>query len=174
MKDNNDKEFINSGNDDVLYSSDFQITTQDVPDELSLAISLSGCPLKCKGCHSSFTWDPKFGEPMTDEVLHTLIKNNKHISCVLFYGGEWKLKRLLELFGIVKSHDLKICLYTGLTLEEVKERKPEIINNVDYLKVGRYIAELGGLNKKATNQKMYRINQKTRQLEDITNKFFQS
>jgi anaerobic ribonucleoside-triphosphate reductase activating protein len=59
-------------------------------------------------------------------------------------------------------------------LEEVKERKPEIINNVDYLKVGRYIAELGGLNKKATNQKMYRINQKTRQLEDITNKFFKS
>ena len=37
----------------VLYSSSNYITTQDVPDELALAISLSGCPIHCKGCHSA-------------------------------------------------------------------------------------------------------------------------
>ena len=58
----------------VLYSSDYQITTQDVLDELSLAISLSGCPLHCRGCHSSFTWEPTFGEILTDDKLKALIQ----------------------------------------------------------------------------------------------------
>ncbi len=162
---------INNEND-ILYSSDWQITTQDVPDELSLAISISGCPLHCKGCHSSFTWEPTFGQILTDDLLKYLIKKNKYISCVLFYGGEWRLKRLLELINIVKQSNLKVCLYTGLMLEEVKQTKKELIDVLDYLKVGRWIAEKGGLNKKTTNQRLYKI--ENSELFDITNKFFQS
>lgn len=162
---------INNEND-ILYSSDWQITTQDVPDELSLAISISGCPLHCKGCHSSFTWEPTFGQILTDDLLKYLIKKNKYISCVLFYGGEWRLKRLLELINIVKQSNLKVCLYTGLMLEEVKQTKKELIDVLDYIKVGRWIAEKGGLNKKTTNQRLYKI--ENGKLIDFTNKFFQS
>ena len=160
---------------EVLYSSDNQITTQDVPDEITLAISLSGCPLHCKGCHSSFTWKPDFGEILTDDKLEHLIVKNKYISCVLFYGGEWKLNRLLEMIAIVKKHSLKVCLYTGLTMEEVREQKAELLNVLDYIKVGRWMAELGGLNKKTTNQRLYRIDRQGDKVElvDITNKFYQ-
>lgn len=155
----------------MLYSGDYQITTQDVPDEISLAISMSGCPLHCKGCHSSFTWDPTFGVEMTDELLHKLIKKNKYISCVLFWGGEWQLARLLELIEIVKEYKLKVCLYTGLTLNQVKLNCPVLLDKLDYIKVGRWMEELGGLNHKTTNQRLYRIENK--QLTDITNKFYQ-
>ena len=162
--------------DKLLYSSDNQITTQDVPDELTLAISMSGCPLHCKGCHSSFTWDEKFGEPFTDEKLESLIKRNKYISCVLFYGGEWQLERLLELIDIVKQHNLKVCLYTGLMLEEVKQTKAKLLEVLDYIKVGRWIEKLGGLNKKTTNQRLYKIDIKNNksELTDINNKFYQN
>ena len=114
--------------DNVLYFSDNQITTQDVLDEIALAISMSGCPLHCKGCHSSFTWDPKFGEELTNDKLEQLIKKNKYISCVLFYGGEWQMNRLMELIGIVKNNGLKVCLYTGLMLEEIVKTKMELLS----------------------------------------------
>lgn len=39
----------------MLYFSKTILTFQDVPNEISLALSISGCQLKCKGCHSSFT-----------------------------------------------------------------------------------------------------------------------
>ena len=68
----------------VLYSSSNYITTQDVPDELALAISLSGCPIHCQGCHSAFTWDPLFGELLTDEMFRNIIVKNKYTSCMLF------------------------------------------------------------------------------------------
>ena len=153
----------------VLYSSSNYITTQDVPDELALAISLSGCPIHCKGCHSAFTWNPFFGELLTDDMFRNIIKKNQYASCVLFYGGEWQLERLLELIDIAKEYNLKVCLYTGLELEKVDKK---LINSLDYLKVGPYIEQLGGLNKKTTNQKMYKI--ENGQLTDITNKFYQS
>ena len=153
----------------VLYSSSNYITTQDVPDELALAISLSGCPIHCKGCHSAFTWNPFFGELLTDDMFRNIIKNNKYASCVLFYGGEWQLERLLELIEIAKEYRLKVCLYTGLELEKVDKK---LIDVLDYLKVGPYIEKLGGLNKKTTNQKMYKI--ENGKLIDITNKFYQS
>ena len=157
---------------EVLFSSNYQITTQDVPDELALSISISGCQLHCKGCHSSFTWDPKFGEIMTDDLLRNLIEKNKYISCVLFYGGEWKMSRLIELIKIVKSYKLKVCLYTGLTLEEVCMDKKELLDVLDYIKVGRWIESKGGLNKKTTNQKLYKL--ENGNLVDITNKFYQN
>ena len=158
----------------VLYSSDNQITTQDVPDEITLAISLSGCPLHCKGCHSSFTWREDFGEILTDEKMNELLDKNKYISCVLFYGGEWKLERLLELIAIVKQRNIKVCLYTGLTMEEVQEQKAKLLDVLDYIKVGRWVEKLGGLNHKTTNQRLYRIQRDGDKTEfiDITGMFY--
>jgi len=141
-----------------LFSSSNQITTQDVLDEIALAISLSGCPLHCKGCHSSFTWDPNFGEELTNEKFESLIVKNKYISCILFYGGEWQIDRLTELIMIAKKkYNLKVCLYTGLILEEIKQTKIQLLNILDYIKTGRWIEEKGGLNKKTTNQRYYKI-----------------
>lgn len=147
----------------ILCFSDYEITVQDVPDEIALTISLSGCPLHCKGCHSQFTWDSKYGEELTDEKFKTLLSKNKHISCVLFYGGEWQIERLLELIKIAKEFNLKTCLYTGLILEEIKQTKQQLLDILDYIKVGRWIQEKGGLNKKNTNQRFYKIIKKEKE-----------
>lgn len=122
---------------------------QEVPGEISLALSISGCPLRCKGCHSAETRDPKFGHELTVEKLKELISKHKHITCVLFYGGEWNTPYLKELIKVVKRYSLKVCLYTGLELDEIDASLLELL---DFIKVGRYIEKYGGLDSPSTNQ----------------------
>jgi anaerobic ribonucleoside-triphosphate reductase activating protein len=66
-----------------------QIYLQEVPGEISLGISISGCQINCKGCHSKETWNPTFGTELNIQTIDDLITKNKRISCILFYGGEW-------------------------------------------------------------------------------------
>lgn len=134
----------------MLKFSHPQIVLQEVPGEITLAFSISGCPLKCRGCHSAFTWDAEYGEVLTDEIFYSIIYKNKHISCVLLYDGLHDEDRLIELFKIVKSVGLSTAFYTGLTRISDKLRE-----HIDYLKLGPYIKELGGLNSPDTNQRMY-------------------
>ncbi len=129
-----------------------EIVVEEVPDELSLAISITGCPLACKGCHSSHTWKYA-GEDLTVEVLENLIQKNKYISCILFYDGFHNEIELTKLFLYTKSKNLKVAFYTGLELENLST---DLKSLCDYLKVGQYKEELGGLTSTTTNQRMYK------------------
>lgn len=133
----------------MKYSGSF-VTVQDVPDEIALGIFLSGCPHKCKNCHSSFTWDPNYGKILNKEVLRNLISRQKYISCVLFYGGDWDLKFLNEMLDVVDEFKLKKCLYTGLEMENFP---CDFIERLDYIKTGKYIQEKGPLFSENSNQK---------------------
>ena len=134
-----------------LFFSNPQIVLQEVPDELSLAISISGCNLACKGCHSSETWDKSYGSELTDTVLRNLLAKHKHISCLLIYDGMHNVDRLIELLLIAKSFNLKTAMYTGLDVLE-----PELVNLLDYYKLGKYDKQLGGLSSATTNQRLYK------------------
>ncbi|SHF88735.1 hypothetical protein SAMN05444364_11530 [Prevotella scopos JCM 17725] len=35
------------------------IVFQEFPDEVTLAINISGCPCRCPACHSQFLWANK-------------------------------------------------------------------------------------------------------------------
>ena len=133
-----------------MYYSYPQIVLQEVPGEISLALSISGCPLRCKGCHSTETYDPNFGTELTEDELNRLLKKYKHISCVLFYGGEWELETLTNYLKLIKNKGLKTCLYTGFELEFFDY---EFLKNLNYIKTGPYIKELGGIGSPTTNQK---------------------
>ncbi|WP_374030665.1 4Fe-4S cluster-binding domain-containing protein [Bdellovibrio bacteriovorus] len=68
----------------------YDIVFQEVPDHVSLAFYVCGCPLKCPGCHSPELWTEKTGTPLTTELLQQLITRYRgRITCVLFLGGEW-------------------------------------------------------------------------------------
>ncbi|MGB0896620.1 MAG: anaerobic ribonucleoside-triphosphate reductase activating protein [Flavobacteriaceae bacterium] len=136
-----------------MYVYNFQIATQEVPGEISLCFSISGCPLRCKGCHSPFLWKEKTGELLTTQLFNTIINTyNGYATCVLFMGGEWHTDKLIELLKYAKNKGYKTCLYTG---EET------ICNNVkqhlNWLKTGPWIESLGGLNSRTTNQKFIEV-----------------
>lgn len=133
-----------------LYYSYPQIVLQEVPGELSLALSISGCKLACKGCHSSETWDSTFGTKLTTDTLLALLAKHKHITCVLFYGGEWEPTTLTHFLKLIKTHNLKTCLYTGQELQDIPQA---ILTNLSFIKTGPYKEELGGLGSPSTNQR---------------------
>jgi anaerobic ribonucleoside-triphosphate reductase activating protein len=137
--------------------SGVQIVFQEIPTEISLAIHITGCPLACPGCHSSDLWNSQVGHELDITSLSKNIERYKrHITCVLYLGGEWAAKELVQQLEYVKSLNLKTALYTGLEYSKINS---EIIGHLDYLKYGKYDAALGPLGSLNTNQKL--VNLKT-------------
>ena len=77
-----------------------QIVWQEVPGEVSLAFLFSGCPLRCKGCHSADTWKEGIGTELTEDYLKGRLKRyHGLISCVLFDGRGMAAGSLAENVG---------------------------------------------------------------------------
>lgn len=127
-----------------------EVVWLEVPGEVSLAYHITGCPLRCKGCHSADTWKVGSGELLTPEHFSKRLQQYKNlITCVLFMGGEWLPEQLLTYLQLAQEADLKTCLYTGFEKEQVPA---ELLPLLDYLKTGPWIPERGGLDNPATNQ----------------------
>lgn len=142
----------------------YQITTSEIPDEITLCINLTNCPIHCADCHSKFLWED-IGEELTKEELFRILNENPGISCVCFMGGDADYIGLANLFTWTfywcrkKHQDLKVALYSGRsTVQDLLERAGIWIKTIDYIKVGPYIKELGPINKESTNQRLYKIN----------------
>ena len=140
-----------------LYSK--QIFSE-IPEEITLGISISGCQIRCYGCHSRDLWEDK-GTPLTVKELHKLIEKNKGITCVCFFGGEHAIDELKTLLSSV-PRCLKTAWYCGLDLINKKDK--DIYKYLDYIKLGHFDLELGGLDSPTTNQRLYKLNH----LEDGT------
>jgi len=136
-----------------MYYYDFQVVLQEVPGEISLCFSISGCKLHCEGCHSPFLWKEGNGNLLTLKTFTSLLKQYKNLAtCVLFMGGEWHENELINMLQKAKDYNLKTCLYTG---EEVISE--EIKKHLNFLKTGRWKQELGGLENSKTNQKFIHV-----------------
>lgn len=141
----------------MKYSS-LQITFQEVPDEISLCFLVTGCPLRCPGCHSADSWNASLGTELTIPHLKDLLDQCRAtITCVCFLGGEWHGPKLIELCRWSQTRGLKTCLYTGL--EDVGSELKAVL---DFLKVGPYLKDRGGLSSSTTNQRF--INVKTNEV----------
>ena len=85
-------------------------------------------------------------------------------------GGIQEPEYINELAFFIRNKypKLKIAWYSGLS-----EFSNNInLNNFDYIKIGPYIEEKGGLSNPNTNQKLYKII--GTDLEDITYKFWKN
>lgn len=154
-----------------------QIVFQEVPDEVSLAINLSLCPNHCDGCHSPELWED-IGEVLDLRTLDELIEKNKGITCVAFMGGDNDVWALYESAKMVHSKfGLKTCWYSGR--DSLSDRVPWH-HAWDYIKLGHYDKELGGLDKKTTNQRLWSycpiwsgVGPMGKCWKDITSKFWE-
>ncbi|MFC0445426.1 anaerobic ribonucleoside-triphosphate reductase activating protein [Pseudidiomarina halophila] len=127
------------------------IVFQEVPGEVALAYTITGCTVGCKGCHSVDSWPADRGERLTRQSFtNELDRYAGLITAVLFLGGEWHQDALIELLDVAISRGLRTCLYTGLdTVPALVQRR------LTYLKTGPWRAERGGLASATTNQRFY-------------------
>ena len=130
-----------------------EIVLQEVPGEVSICFSITGCPLKCKGCHSPYLWKENNGELLTTDIYKNILEKYKGFAtCVLFMGGEWFPKDLEEFLKIAKTFNYKTCLYTGYNAIP-----DSILQQLTWLKTGPWNPSLGGLSNPNTNQKFIEV-----------------
>jgi anaerobic ribonucleoside-triphosphate reductase activating protein len=152
----------------MLKYADTKVVFAEIPDEITLAINISGCPCNCKGCHSSYLAED-IGNPLNKTSLSELLEDNKGISCVSFMGGDRDTIHIVALASWVKTHtNLKVAWYSGR--QELNDSVKRQLRWFDYIKLGPYIEELGPLSSRTTNQRLYRVEKEV--LIDITNKFW--
>tara|TARA_R110002050_G_scaffold283271_4_gene431606 strand:- start:9456 stop:9905 length:450 start_codon:yes stop_codon:yes gene_type:complete len=136
-----------------MHCYDFHVVLQEVPGEISLCFTISGCPLRCKGCHSPFLWKEGSGAKLTNSAYKDILyRYFGFASCVVFMGGEWHKKELISKLKYAQSKGYKTCLYTG---EETIDL--EIKKHLTWLKTGRWDFKKGGLDSITTNQRFIEV-----------------
>lgn len=151
----------------MLKYVDTKVVFAEIPDEITLAINISGCPCNCKGCHSSYL-AKDIGEPLDLQHLTNLIDSNKGITCVCIMGGDANPSEVDDIAQDIKEYypELKVGWYSGR-----QELDKDIeLGNFDYIKLGPYIEEFGPLNSRTTNQRFYKVSDG--ELVDITSRFW--
>ena len=142
------------------------VVFSEIPDEITLELGISNCPFRCEGCHSPFL-QKDVGIELTLKILKELIESNKGISCILFSGGDPNEVERACYYVRKFYPNIKTAWYTGI------ETIPTNLNldYFDYIKVGAYKKDLGGLRNPNTNQKLYKKD-KDGNWENITYKFW--
>ena len=137
----------------MLKYVDYQLVFREIPDTITLAINLSGCPFKCKGCHSSYLQED-LGVNLSTTTLDDITHNNNCAECICFMGGDAFVPELNMLLEYIKKyHNKKTAWYSG------SDEISKLINfeYLDYYKIGSYKEELGPLNSETTNQVLYEL-----------------
>ncbi len=115
---------------------------------------VQGCPHKCLGCQNPETWDFNKGKDLPNDIRGQIIKAisaNGITRNFSVLGGEPLCpQNLEEVDNIITSvrtayPHIKIFVWTGYTLEELKNNKnihiQSILSEIDVLIDGKYIEE---------------------------------
>ena len=157
----------------MIRFTGFAMTFEEVPDEVSMCFTLSNCPFRCPGCHSPELQQDK-GMSLSAYLCPTLDLYKGRATCVCFLGDgkPEDADELLNLFRICRERGFKVAHYSGMTGMQYSVVHGDDDFKPDYVKVGPYIAERGGLSNPGTNQRMYQYDPETKQYKDITYKFW--
>ena len=152
----------------MLKYVDYNIVFQEIPGETTLAVNISNCPNYCIDCHSPELRED-IGTILDETELNKLYKRyGGLITCICFMGGDSSPERVEELamyVGKLSGGGIKTAWYSGNNMFP-ESCTPKSFN---YIKLGEYIRERGGLNSPSTNQRMYQIEQG--EFRDITHLF---
>lgn len=151
----------------MLKYVNYDIVFQEIPNETTLAINISNCPCHCKGCHSPYL-AKDIGTELTSYSLLELLKKNKGITCVAMMGGDSEPQEVEYFSELVRNiAGLRYAWYSG------RQELPKNIDisKFDYIKLGPYVEELGGLKSPTTNQRFYEV-QMSREIDENDNPIY--
>ena len=127
---------------------------QEILYEVNLFINLSNVPCRCPGCHSQSLWE-NIGIQLSAMVLDRRVRQYADdITCIGFMGGDSEPEYVNTLARFLRREypEMRIEWYSGRGKLSPKVEK----TNLDYVKLGPYIAEKGCLKDRTTNQRLYK------------------
>lgn len=127
-------------------------------DGVRTSLFVSGCRVGCKGCFNRETWDFKYGQEVTDEIVSQIVESLKpsYIRGLSVLGGEpmepENQEGLLPILRLIKEmySNKTIWLYTGYLLDQdllAGGKKhtvytDELLSLVDVVVDGPFVSEL--------------------------------
>lgn len=117
------------------------LITNDFVNGIGTCVSFwtQGCPNKCYGCHNPETWDFNGGKIIPSDIKGQIIKAicaNGITRNFSVLGGEPLCDENLDevdkiITGVRTAYpQIKIFVWTGYILEELKEKKNDKINHI--------------------------------------------
>lgn len=116
-----------------------------------VSLFVQGCPHHCDGCFNPETWDFNKGSELPPDIRGQLIKaitkNGIQRNFSVLGGEPLCPENVKEVNNIITGirtafPDIKIFVWTGYTLEELKAKQDlfieNILNNIDVLIDGRF------------------------------------
>ena len=151
----------------MLKVYNYDIVFQEIPDEVTLAVNLTGCPVHCPLCHSPHLWED-IGEELDESLLRRIYTGYAGlVTCICLMGGDADTASVERLCAFIKQElGLRSGWWSGRDILPAADA----LAAFDYIKTGPYIAALGGLKSRTTNQRLYRVTAGA--LEDITYRFW--
>ncbi len=154
------------------------ITYPDANNGLGFRVTLwvSGCVHHCKGCQNQETWDFNSGREFTDEDKNKIfdILSLPYIKGITFSGGDplCSYNDVLSLMKEIKNKfsEKDIWVYTGYTIEFIKEHFGEMLNYVNFIVDGKFIEEQKDVSLPFRGSKNQRIWEKAENGEFIRSK----
>ena len=155
----------------MLRYAEFCLSPFEVPREQSICIYISGCINRCKNCHYPDLQRTDYGESLCENFSDIIDIYSGQATCVCFLGEGGGLPEEKQEFvactNYARIKNIKTALYSG--------RDTDIepwMYIFDYIKLGSYREELGSLDSKTTNQRLFRKNHDGEYV-DITELFWQ-
>lgn len=138
----------------LLYVHSFSTGFIEVPSQISLNVFVFGCMKRCPECHNPELQEFSTLRWVTPECFKEVIGRFPLSSWVCFLGGDavYQSAGLEALSKTAKECGKNVCLYTGLTYEELDFLKKD---DIDLIIDGEYIKNLGPLHEKTTNQRIF-------------------
>lgn len=148
-------------------------------EDISLEVVLSGCKRGiegrgCEDCHNAHLWSFSVGEDFNEDFIRKHLERFKY-DALIITGGEpldQPFEELLPLVILGHQWCKKVILYTGYSLDEVKEK---LFNNsklqyifkfINFIKIGTYDKNLPPKGKLASsNQAMYKVSNESGEFE---------
>lgn len=145
---------------------------------IRFTVFCQGCPHACEGCHNPETHDFAGGKDVSIDRLLEEIEKDKLLAGVTFSGGEpfCQPEAFLELGKKVKDLGLSITIFSGYTLEQLREMGmqraavSELLEITDILIDGPYVKALRDLTlqfRGSSNQRIIDMNETRKMGETI-------
>ena len=117
----------------MLKVYNYDIVFQEIPDEVTIAVNLTGCPVHCPGCHSPHLWED-IGVPLDEVLLRRIYREYAgEVTCICLMGGDADPAAVEKLCAYIKQ---EMHLRSGWWSGRDYRTSAAALCHYDYIKTG--------------------------------------